>query len=102
MGNSTQTESLHLVQEPMRQIQHKVQDGLRCHAMRGLQIHRLATYGGLGDGVGGEACRAALHRAGGLPPAGLAGSGAVDGGPCARAPHAGHVELPQLRLTTRG
>ena len=58
-----QTEPLHLVQEPMRQIQHRVRDSLRCHAMRGLEARRPATYGGLGDGVDGEACRAALRVA---------------------------------------
>ena len=56
-------EPLHLVQEPMRQIQHRVRDSLRCHAMRGLEARRPATYGGLGDGVDGEACRAALQVA---------------------------------------
>ena len=58
-----QTEPLHLVQEPMRKIQYRVRDSLRCHAMRGLEARRPATYGGLGDGVDGEACRAALRVA---------------------------------------
>ena len=31
--------------------------------MRGLEARRPATYGGLGDGVDGEACRAALRVA---------------------------------------
>ena len=58
-----QIEPQHLVQEPMRHIQHKVRDSLRCHAMRGLEARRPATYGGPGDGVDGEACRAALRVA---------------------------------------
>ena len=45
----------------MRQIQHRVRDIPRCHAMRGLEARHPATYGGLGDGVDGEACRAALR-----------------------------------------
>ena len=47
----------------MRQIEHRVRDSLRCHAMRGLEARRPATYGALGDGVDGEACRAALRVA---------------------------------------
>ena len=58
-----QTEPLHLVQEPMRQIQHRVRGSLRSHAMRGLEARRPATYGGVGDGVDGETCRAALRVA---------------------------------------
>ena len=58
-----QAEPLHLVQEPMRQIQHRVRHSLRCHAMRGLETRRPATYGGLGDVVDREACRAALRVA---------------------------------------
>ena len=40
-----------------------MRDNLRCHAMRGLEARRPATYGGMGDGVDGEACRAALRVA---------------------------------------
>ena len=47
----------------MRQVQHRMQDSLRCHAMLGLEARRPATYGGLGDGVDGEACQAALRMA---------------------------------------
>ena len=48
---------------PMRQVHHRVRDSLRCHAMRRLEARRPATYGRLGDGVDGEACRAALRVA---------------------------------------
>ena len=58
-----QTEPLELVQEPMRQVQHRVRDSLRCHAMHGLEARRPATYSGLGDGADGEACCAALRVA---------------------------------------
>ena len=58
-----QTEPLHLVQEPMRQIRHRVRGSLRSHAMRGLEARRPATYAGLGDGVDGETWRAALRVA---------------------------------------
>ena len=47
----------------MQQVQHRVRDTLRCHAMPGLEARRLATYGGLGDGVDGEARCAALRVA---------------------------------------
>ena len=58
-----QIEPLHLVQEPMRQIQHRVRDNQRRHAMRGLEACRPGPYAGLGDGVDGETCRAALRLA---------------------------------------
>ena len=51
------------MQEPMRQIQHRVRGSLRSHAMRGLEARSPATYGGVGDGVDGETCRAALRVA---------------------------------------
>ena len=53
-----QTEPLHRVQEPMRQIQPRMRDSLHCHAMCGLEARCPAPYGGLGDGADGGACRA--------------------------------------------
>ena len=44
-------------------MQHPVRDSLRCHLMRGLEAHWPATFGGLGDGVDGAVCRAALQVA---------------------------------------
>ena len=55
-----QTEPLDVVQEPMRAVQHGVHEVLRCHAARQLEARRPATFGGLGDGVDGAACLAAL------------------------------------------
>ena len=90
-------EPLHLVQEPMQQVQHRVQDSLQFHAMRGLEAHRPATYGGLGGrrqwgGLPRRAPRASTELGAPLF-SGLAGGGAMDGGPHARAQHAGYVKL---------
>ena len=80
------------------------QPALSCHARAGgpppgnlWRTGGRGRRGGLSRGTPGS-----IHRAGGLAPAGLVGRGAVDGGPRARAQHAGHVKLPRLRLTARG
>ena len=54
---------LHFVQEPLRQLQHRVRDSLRCHSSRQLEARRPVAFGGLGDGADGPACRAALRAA---------------------------------------
>ena len=54
---------LHLVQEPLRQLQHRVQDSLRRHSLRQLEARRPVTFGGLGDGADGPACHAAMRAA---------------------------------------
>ena len=51
-----QDHPLHFVQEP-------VQDSLRCQSARQLEARRRVTFGGLGDGADGPACRAALRAA---------------------------------------
>ena len=51
------------MQEPLRQLQHRVRDSLRCHSSRQLEARRPVTFGGLGDGADGPACRAALRAA---------------------------------------
>ena len=58
-----QTEPLHLVQEPMWQIQHMVRDSLRRHAMRGLETRCPATCADLRTGLMWGACRAVLRVA---------------------------------------
>ena len=58
-----QDHPLHFVQEPLRQLQHRVRDSLRCHSARQLEARRPVTFGGLGDGAEGPACRAALRAA---------------------------------------
>ena len=54
---------LHFVQEPLRQLQHRVRDSLPCHSARQLEARRPVTFGGLGDGADGPACRAPLRAA---------------------------------------
>ena len=54
---------LHFVQEPLRQLRHRVRDSPRCHSSRQLEARRPVTFGGLGDGADGLACRAALRAA---------------------------------------
>ena len=54
---------LHFVQEPVRHLQHWLRDSLRCHSSRQLEARRTVTFGGLGDGADGPACRAALRVA---------------------------------------
>ena len=51
------------MKEPLRQLQHRVRDSLRCHSSRQLEARRPVTFGGLGDGADGPACRAALRAA---------------------------------------
>ena len=58
-----QEHPLHFVQEPLRQLQYRVRDSLRCHSSRQLEARRPVTFGGLGDGADGPACRAALWAA---------------------------------------
>ena len=58
-----QKHPLHFVQQPLRQIQHRVRDSLRCHSSRQLEARRPVTFGGLGDGAHGPACRATLRAA---------------------------------------
>ena len=58
-----QEHPLHFVQEPLRQLQHRVRDSLRYHSSRQLEAGRPVTFGGLGDGTDGRACRAALQAA---------------------------------------
>ena len=58
-----QERPLHFVQEPLHQVQHRVRYSLRCHSSRQVEARRPVTFGGLGDGVDGPACRAALHGA---------------------------------------
>ena len=40
-----------------------MQDSLCCHSSRQLEARRPVTFGGLGDGADGPACRAALRLA---------------------------------------
>ena len=63
LGRSGQEHPLHFVQEPLRQLQHRVRDNLRCHSSRQLEARRPVTFSGLGDGADGPACRAALRAA---------------------------------------
>ena len=58
-----QEHPLHFVQEPLRQLQHRVRDSLRCHSARQLEARRPVTLGGVGDGADGPDCRAALRAA---------------------------------------
>ena len=58
-----QSDPLHLVQEPLRQVQHRVRDSLRCHASHHLEARRPVTFGGMGYGADGPACRAAMRLA---------------------------------------
>ena len=58
-----QDDPLHLVQEPLRLVQHRVRESLRCHASRQLEARRPITFGGLGDGADGPASRAAMRVA---------------------------------------
>ena len=51
------------MQEPLRQLQHRVRDSLCYHSSRQLEARRPVTFGGLGDGADGPACRAALRPA---------------------------------------
>ena len=60
-----QEHPIHFVQQPLRQLQHRVRDSLCCHSWRQLEARRPVTFGGLGDGADGPACRAAL-RAGSM------------------------------------
>ena len=60
---SRQEHPLHFMQEPLRQLQHRVRDSLRCHSSRQLEARRPVTFGGLGDGADGPACRAAPRAA---------------------------------------
>ena len=54
---------LHFVQEPLRQIQHRIKDRLRCHSSRQLEARRPVTFGGLDDGANGPAPRAGMRVA---------------------------------------
>ena len=58
-----QEQPMHFVQEPLRQLQHRVRDSLRCHSSRQLEARRPVNFGGLGDGADGPACRAVLRAA---------------------------------------
>ena len=58
-----QEHPLHFVQEPLRQLQHRVRDSLRCHSSRQPEARRPIAFGGLGDGADSPACRAALRAA---------------------------------------
>ena len=51
------------MQEPLRQVQNRVRDNLRCDSSRQLEARRPVTFGGLGDGADGPACRVALRAA---------------------------------------
>ena len=51
------------MQEPLRQLQHRVHDSLCCHSSRQPEARRPVTFGGLGDGVDAPACRVALRAA---------------------------------------
>ena len=62
-GVPRQTKPLHMVQEPIRAVQHCVHEALRCHAARQLEARWPATFRGLGDGVDGAACHSALQVA---------------------------------------
>ena len=48
---------------PLRQVQHRVRDSLCCHSSRQLEAQRPITFGGLGKGAVGPACRAAMRVA---------------------------------------
>ena len=63
LGHPRGAPPLHLVQEPLRQLQHRVRDSLRRHSLRQLEARRPVTFGGLGDRADGPACRAALRAA---------------------------------------
>ena len=58
-----QEHPLHLVQEPLRQLQHRVRDNVRCHSSSQLEARCPVTFGGLCDRGDGPACRAALWAA---------------------------------------
>ena len=60
---SGQEHPLHFAQEPLRQLQHRVRHRLCCHPSRQLEAQRPVTFGGLGDGADGPACRAVLRAA---------------------------------------
>ena len=51
------------MQEPLRQIEHRVRDSLRCHSWHQLEARRPVTFRGLGDGADGSARCAALRAA---------------------------------------
>ena len=58
-----QEHPLHFVQEPLRQLQQRARDSLRCHSSHQLEARRPVTFGGLGDGADCQACRAAVRAA---------------------------------------
>ena len=58
-----QEHPLHFVQDPLRQLQHRVWDSLHSHSSRQLEARRPLTFGGVGNGADGVACRAALRAA---------------------------------------
>ena len=58
-----QEDPLHFVQEPLKQVQHRVCESLRCHSSRQLEARRPVTFGGLGDGAAGATRRAAMRVA---------------------------------------
>ena len=62
-GVPGQEHPLHFVQEPLRQLQHRVRDSVRCHSSRQLEARRPVTFGRLGDGADGQACRTVLRAA---------------------------------------
>ena len=51
------------MQKPLRELQHRVRDSLRCHSSRQLEARRPVTFGGSGDKADGPACRTALRAA---------------------------------------
>ena len=53
----------HFVHEPLRYVQQRVWDNLRCHSSRPLEARRLVTFKAPGDGVDGPALRPALRAA---------------------------------------
>ena len=100
-----QEHPLHFVQEPLRQLQHRVRDSLRCHSSRQLEARRPVTFGGLGDGADGSACpcgaAGSLHGVGEVAAARSYGRGPVDSGPSVTR-HADQLRVPPLRRGARG
>ena len=51
------------MQEPLHRVQHRVWNSLCCYASRQLEARHPVTFGRLGDGADGLACRPAMQIA---------------------------------------